>query len=150
MNPVDTLETSKAVNTVKQLQTLGQSIWLDYIRRDLLTGGELKRLIDEDGLRGMTSNPVDFRERPSPAARFIRIFSTRSPSAPTSTPRAATNCSRFATFKTAADLLTPGVPQHEAARRIREPGSLSVSRQRHRGHYRRSAAACGRPWPART
>ena len=40
----------------------GQSVWLDYIRRDLLTGGELKRLIDEDGLRGMTSNPTIFEK----------------------------------------------------------------------------------------
>ena len=62
MNPVDTLETSKAVNPLKQLQTLGQSIWLDYIRRDLFTGGELKRLIEEDGLRGMTSNPAIFEK----------------------------------------------------------------------------------------
>src|SRR5712691_8106881 len=62
MNPVETLETSKAVNALKQLQALGQSIWLDYIRRDLLTGGELKRLIEEDGLRGMTSNPAIFEK----------------------------------------------------------------------------------------
>jgi transaldolase/glucose-6-phosphate isomerase len=62
MNPVGTLETSKAVNPLKQLQALGQSIWLDYIRRDLLTGGELKRLIDEDGLLGMTSNPAIFEK----------------------------------------------------------------------------------------
>ncbi|MBI3474649.1 MAG: bifunctional transaldolase/phosoglucose isomerase [Acidobacteria bacterium] len=62
MNPVGTLETSKAVNPLKQLQGLGQSIWLDYIRRDLMTGGELKRLIDEDGLAGMTSNPAIFEK----------------------------------------------------------------------------------------
>lgn len=62
MNPVGTLETSKAVNPLKQLQALGQSIWLDYIRRDLMTGGELKRLIDEDGLAGMTSNPAIFEK----------------------------------------------------------------------------------------
>src|SRR5229473_5406344 len=62
MNPVETLETSKAVNSLKQLQALGQSIWLDYIRRDLLTGGELKRLIEEDGLGGMTSNPAIFEK----------------------------------------------------------------------------------------
>jgi len=62
MNPVDTIETSKAVNPLKQLQTFGQSIWLDYIRRDLLTGGELQRLIEEDGLRGMTSNPSIFEK----------------------------------------------------------------------------------------
>jgi len=62
MNPVETLETGKAVNPLKQLQTFGQSIWLDYIRRDLLKGGELQRLIDEDGLRGMTSNPAIFEK----------------------------------------------------------------------------------------
>jgi len=62
MNPVGTLDTGKAVNPLKQLQPLGQSIWLDYIRRDLLTGGELQRLIDEDGLRGMTSNPAIFEK----------------------------------------------------------------------------------------
>ena len=62
MNPVDTLETAKAANPLKQLLTFGQSIWLDYIRRDLLKGGELQRLIDEDGLRGMTSNPAIFEK----------------------------------------------------------------------------------------
>jgi transaldolase / glucose-6-phosphate isomerase len=62
MNPVGTLETAKAANPLKQLQTFGQSIWLDYIRRDLLKGGELQRLIDEDGLRGMTSNPSIFEK----------------------------------------------------------------------------------------
>jgi transaldolase/glucose-6-phosphate isomerase len=62
MNPVDTLETAKAANPLIQLQTFGQSIWLDYIRRDLLKGGELQRLITEDGLRGMTSNPAIFEK----------------------------------------------------------------------------------------
>ena len=62
MNPVSTLETAKAVNPLVQLQTFGQSIWLDYIRRDLLTSGELQRLITEDGLRGMTSNPAIFEK----------------------------------------------------------------------------------------
>jgi transaldolase/glucose-6-phosphate isomerase len=62
MNPVDTLETAKAANLLTQLQTFGQSIWLDYIRRDLLKSGELQRLITEDGLRGMTSNPAIFEK----------------------------------------------------------------------------------------
>ncbi len=62
MNPVDTLETAKATNPLTQLQTFGQSIWLDYIRRELLKGGELQRLITEDGLRGMTSNPAIFEK----------------------------------------------------------------------------------------
>jgi transaldolase/glucose-6-phosphate isomerase len=62
MNPVDTLEAAKAANPLAQLQKFGQSIWLDYIRRDLLKGGELQRLITEDGLRGMTSNPAIFEK----------------------------------------------------------------------------------------
>jgi transaldolase/glucose-6-phosphate isomerase len=62
MNPVQTLETAKATNPLKDLQKFGQSIWLDYIRRTLLTSGELQRLIEEDGLRGMTSNPSIFEK----------------------------------------------------------------------------------------
>ena len=62
MNPVETLETGKAVNPLKELLKYGQSVWLDYIRRNLITTGELKRLIDEDGLRGMTSNPSIFEK----------------------------------------------------------------------------------------
>jgi transaldolase len=62
MNPVETLETAKAINPLKDLLKFGQSVWLDYIRRDLMTTGELKRLIEEDGLRGMTSNPAIFEK----------------------------------------------------------------------------------------
>jgi transaldolase/glucose-6-phosphate isomerase len=62
MNPVGTLESAKAVNPLKELLKYGQSVWLDYIRRNLITSGELKRLIDEDGLRGMTSNPSIFEK----------------------------------------------------------------------------------------
>jgi transaldolase len=49
-------------NPLQQLGALGQSIWLDYIRRDLISKGGLRRLITEDGLRGMTSNPAIFEK----------------------------------------------------------------------------------------
>ena len=49
-------------NPLKTLQEYGQSVWLDFLSRDLLRGGELKRLIAEDGLRGMTSNPSIFEK----------------------------------------------------------------------------------------
>jgi transaldolase/glucose-6-phosphate isomerase len=62
MQPVGVLDTAKATNPLKDLLKFGQSVWLDYIRRDLLTSGELKRLIEEDGLRGMTSNPTIFEK----------------------------------------------------------------------------------------
>lgn len=49
-----------AENRIRALRALGQSIWYDYIRRDLLDSGELARLIREDGLGGLTSNPAIF------------------------------------------------------------------------------------------
>ena len=49
-------------NTLVQLGELGQSPWLDYITRDLLSSGRLVRLIQEDGLLGMTSNPTIFEK----------------------------------------------------------------------------------------
>ena len=49
-------------NPLKELEKIGQSVWLDYIRRDLIAGGGLKRLVEEDGLRGMTSNPAIFEK----------------------------------------------------------------------------------------
>ncbi len=62
MHSTGILETSKAINPLKALLDYGQSMWLDYIRRDLLTSGKLKQMIAEDGLRGMTSNPSIFEK----------------------------------------------------------------------------------------
>jgi transaldolase / glucose-6-phosphate isomerase len=47
---------------VAALKQYGQSVWLDYIRRSLIAQGELKRLVDEDGLTGVTSNPAIFEK----------------------------------------------------------------------------------------
>ncbi len=62
MQPTGVLETAKSTSPVQALLTYGQSMWLDYIRRDLITGGKLKTMIEEDGLRGMTSNPSIFEK----------------------------------------------------------------------------------------
>ena len=50
------------MNHLQQLNKFGQSIWLDYIRRNLFTSGELKRLLTEDGITGVTSNPSIFEK----------------------------------------------------------------------------------------
>jgi transaldolase/glucose-6-phosphate isomerase len=57
-----TIPNTAGTNPLKGLLEYGQSPWMDYIRRDLLTGGGLKKFIDEDGLRGMTSNPAIFEK----------------------------------------------------------------------------------------
>src|SRR5436190_9777354 len=51
-----------STNPLIELTKLGQSIWNDNIERKLLTSGELKRLIEEDGLKGVTSNPAIFEK----------------------------------------------------------------------------------------
>jgi transaldolase len=67
MNPVTTPEkqaqsSTRAQNPLLELQKYGQSVWLDYIRRFLITSGDLQSLIDRDGLRGITSNPSIFEK----------------------------------------------------------------------------------------
>jgi transaldolase/glucose-6-phosphate isomerase len=62
MQPTGVLETSKTTNPLHALLSYGQSMWLDYIRRDLITSGSLKKMIADDGLRGMTSNPSIFEK----------------------------------------------------------------------------------------
>jgi transaldolase len=49
-------------NPLRKLETFGQSLWLDYIRRQMITSGELHRLIEEDGLKGVKSNPAIFEK----------------------------------------------------------------------------------------
>jgi transaldolase/glucose-6-phosphate isomerase len=59
---VPNVGTAQGANPLKALLAFGQSPWMDYIRRDLLTSGSLKKYIDNDGLRGMTSNPSIFEK----------------------------------------------------------------------------------------
>src|SRR6476619_611114 len=65
MNPVTTPEktqTTGTQNALLGLQKYGQSVWLDYIRRNIILNGDLQKLIDQDGLRGITSNPSIFEK----------------------------------------------------------------------------------------
>jgi transaldolase/glucose-6-phosphate isomerase len=77
MNPTGVLENSKATkNPLKELLTYGQSMWLDYIRRDLFTTGKLKQMIADDGLRGMTSNPSIFEKAIADSSLYDDILKT--------------------------------------------------------------------------
>src|ERR1700674_4045846 len=59
---IPSIGTGQGANPLKGLLAYGQSPILDYIRRDLLTSGQLKKYIENDGLRGMTSNPAIFEK----------------------------------------------------------------------------------------
>jgi transaldolase/glucose-6-phosphate isomerase len=65
-----------AANPLKGLLAYGQSPWMDYIRRDLLTGGGLKKYIENDGLRGMTSNPTIFEKAINGSALYNDILNS--------------------------------------------------------------------------
>jgi transaldolase / glucose-6-phosphate isomerase len=68
-----TPEGTSTENPLKALGRFGQSVWLDYIRRDLMSSGELARLIKEDGLRGMTSNPAIFEKAISGSKDYTQM-----------------------------------------------------------------------------
>src|SRR5437879_9946510 len=50
------------MNSVKELEKHGQSVWLDFLARGFIAKGDLKRLIDTDGVKGVTSNPSIFEK----------------------------------------------------------------------------------------
>jgi transaldolase/glucose-6-phosphate isomerase len=100
------IETAKATNPLKDLLKYGQSVWLDYIRRNLLTGGELKRLIEEDGLRGMTSNPAIFEKAIAGSTDYTDILQSLR-SNPDLDAKARYEILAIRDIQDAADLLRP-------------------------------------------
>jgi transaldolase len=58
------------MNRLRQLEQLGQSVWLDYVRRELLTSGGLKALLSNDGVKGVTSNPAIFEKAIAEGAEY--------------------------------------------------------------------------------
>ena len=81
MQPTGVIENSKATkNPLQELLNYGQSMWLDYIRRDLFTTGKLKQMIANDGLRGMTSNPAIFEKAIADSSLyddFLKMLASR-------------------------------------------------------------------------
>ncbi|MEJ2168322.1 MAG: transaldolase [Desulfobacterales bacterium] len=72
-------------NPLLKIQQFGQSVWLDSIDRGIIMSGKLKKLIDEDGLRGVTSNPEIFKKAISEGAEYeddIRAMAQKNKSTP--------------------------------------------------------------------
>src|SRR3989475_3672505 len=73
---IPSIGTGQGANPLKGLLTYGQSPWMDYIRRDLLTSGQLKKYIENDGLRGMTSNPAIFEKAITGSSLYTDILTS--------------------------------------------------------------------------
>ena len=116
-------------NPLRALQVFGQSVWLDYIRRSLITSGELRRLIEEDGLRGVTSNPAIFEKADRRQLRLPRRCSRRRGRGRW-TPRALYERLAIRDIQDAADALRTGL------------------RGTARGATATSAWRCRRCWPS--
>jgi transaldolase/glucose-6-phosphate isomerase len=68
-----TVAVAKA-NPLVALAEYGQSVWLDFIRRSIITTGELHRMVQEDGLRGVTSNPAIFEKAIAGSTDYTTAF----------------------------------------------------------------------------
>ncbi len=95
------------MNRLLKLKSMGQSLWLDYIRRTLITKGELKRLIDEDGLTGVTSNPTIFEKALSGSSDYDKAIQKALEENPHATPRELYERLVVEDIQMAADVLRP-------------------------------------------
>ena len=77
MTTTTTLPKTDAVqggNPLRGLLAYGQSPWLDFIRRNILLNGDLKKMIANDGLRGMTSNPTIFEKAVTGSDDYVDLL----------------------------------------------------------------------------
>lgn len=95
------------MNRLRELQKLGQSVWLDYIRRDLITGGELKRLVEADGVSGVTSNPTIFAKAFAEDTHYDESISRIQRKAPDLASQTLFEQIEVEDIRSAADVLRP-------------------------------------------
>lgn len=73
---------ASAMNRIQRLEELGQSAWLDFIDRKLLVSGGLDRMIADEGLRGVTSNPTIFQKAIASSSDYDALIQQAPPSEP--------------------------------------------------------------------
>ena len=98
---------TRTKNPLLELKAHGQSIWLDYIRRNLITSGELKRLVEEDGLGGLTSNPTIFDKAIAGSSDYDEQLRQLLAADPKMAPTALFEALQIADLQAAADVLRP-------------------------------------------
>jgi len=102
---VPNLAANKGENPLKGLLAYGQSPWLDFIRRNILQNGDLKKMIANDGLRGMTSNPAIFEKAITAGDDYNDII--KAPDAKSSTAMALYEKIAIRDVQDAADIFGP-------------------------------------------
>jgi transaldolase/glucose-6-phosphate isomerase len=120
------MATATRRNPLLELVELGQSIWYDYIRRSLISSGELERLISEDGLRGVTANPSIFEKAITGSTDYREAIAElgREPSLGVLDPKAIYERLAIEDVQAAADVFRP---VYEATERGDGYVSLEVS-----------------------
>jgi transaldolase len=102
------------MNPLRQIRRLGQSLWLDYIRRDLLTSGELNKLITVDGISGVTSNPTIFAKALSDDHSYDSLITELLRNSPDLDSRILFEQIEVSDIRLAADILRPVYGQTRA------------------------------------
>lgn len=100
-------------NPLVELQKYGQSFWLDNINRPLITSGELKRLVEEDGLRGVTSNPTIFEKAITESDAYDEEFAQAVKQSESFTVAAVTSALTTSDIKQGCDILRPVFDESE-------------------------------------
>jgi transaldolase len=103
------------MNSLKQLRDCGQSIWLDYIRRDLITSGEFQQLMEQDGVYGVTSNPTIFDKAIAAGAAYDDALRLLLAADPASNVLTLFEKLEIEDLQMAADILRPVYDQTEGA-----------------------------------
>jgi transaldolase len=92
-------------NRLREIEALGQAIWIDNLNRDLLDTGKLRSLFEEDGLTGVTSNPTIFEKGMGHSDAYDDAF--REVAAETDDPQEIFERLALRDVRDAADLLRP-------------------------------------------
>jgi transaldolase/glucose-6-phosphate isomerase len=111
------------LNPLARLAAQGQSIWLDYIKKSLMDSGELAKLLEQDGLRGMTSNPAIFEKAIAGSSDYAGLLSAAGPRCATDTKSVYEEVA-IADIQRAADILRP---VYEQTKKLDGYVSLEVS-----------------------
>jgi transaldolase len=132
----------KDMNPLREVESLGQSIWLDYMRRDLVTTGKLQQLIDEDGISGLTSNPTIFEKAISSSSDYDSAIQEILSNSPQIDSAALFEQLEAEDIRMAADILRPTYDRTEGA-----DGFVSIEVNPHLAYdTARSVAEAQRLW----